>query len=129
MSSGTLLSLDLGLTTGFAIFDPYADMSLDGHGHILKDDLEQTLKRFLKDHLVRWSVAERPVIIRGSLGDQLQEVISITRRVLDHQVTLVDPAQWKQSPSAKITLPRGLSTQEIDDIRLGFWFQETHKGG
>lgn len=121
----TLLSLDLGVTNGWAV------LNLDGP---LEDCIVESgstdlalLERWLTTLLIlrrpRWSVAEKPVIIRGPLGDQMHEAISITERVLSHQVEMWTPSQWKPHPLAKTPLPRGLTPHERDAIRLGFVYR------
>jgi len=122
----TLLSLDLGVTTGFAVLDvnpPEDEYGVIEHGVITLSALEHELHRIMLNHMPRLSVAEKPLIVRGKLGDQLQSTISITERVLYHQVQMWTPSQWKSHPLAKNPLPRGLTPHERDAIRLGFVYR------
>jgi hypothetical protein len=118
-----LLVLDVGVTTGYShwrgedLFD-YGSVSLEG--------LEKYVKNAaLYPSPLSFSVAERPVIIRGKLGDQLQEAISIVDRVLMRQVEWISHSDWKSHPLAKSLCPRGTSQHEKDAIRIGRWWLKT----
>ena len=119
-----ILALDLGITTGYAVFDSDLEVNLPvEYGEIKDTDLEYRLKQLKLAYLVTHSVCERPVIIRGKLGSRLEELLSIVRVQLDHQVQFVDPAQWKPTPWGKATTPPKLSTHARDAIRLGLWYR------
>lgn len=119
-----LIALDLGITTGFAVLDQKGEFV--DWGTIDYDDYESDLKHLRDRYRVSWSVAERPVIVRGSLGDRLQEVVAITSRELMAQVVLVDPSSWKQTPWSKAKPPAPkLTTHERDAARLGLWYYNT----
>ena len=119
-----LLSLDLGITTGYAVLDE--DLVIEANtAHY--SVFEKVLKGLRDDYLISFSVAERPVIIRGQLGDQLQEIINITSHELMRQVVFVDPAQWKPTLWGKYPLPRGTSPHVKDAIRLGLWYHASLK--
>lgn len=121
-----ILSLDLGITTGYAVIEsPDSDLEpptiLEAeHFHI--SVFERILKDLRDSFMISHSVAEPPVIIRGPMGDQLQEIISITKRELMRQVVFVEPSRWKPSPWGKYPLPRGTSPHVKDAIRLGLWY-------
>lgn len=119
-----LLSLDVGITTGFAVLSlPSFDApDLIENGAVQKHGLREELKRLLRQYLISYSVAERPVIVRGPLGDNLQECMAIVNAELPRQVEWVDPAQWKSTPFAKTPCPRNLTPHERDAIRLGRWY-------
>ena len=118
-----LLSLDLGLTTGWAL--------LDEDGVVLNcGDVEQErYKEWLKGFIYEWepdaSVVEKPVIIRGPLGDQLAEIIQDTLLEALHPIHFVTPAEWKQHPIAKAKVPRKVSAHTKDAIRMGIWWLKT----
>lgn len=122
----TILSLDVGITTGFAVLDVDGlelDSTLLVHGTIEASGLEKWLNTLLLMHKPRWSVAEMPIIVRGKLGNQLQKIVITVKRTLDHQVEEITPSEWKPHPLAKTPLPRGLTTHERDAIRLGLVFR------
>lgn len=116
-----VLSLDVGVTTGYAVhfLHPFGLVTT---GTADVDVLEHTLRDILLLHTPSHSVAERPVIVRGPLGDKLERAMSIVRVALDHQVEFVDPSQWKQTRFSELGCPGGLTTHERDAIRLGAWY-------
>lgn len=115
-----LLSLDLGITTGYAVI--WANGELHESGNLNSGFMVTSLAEWITILQPSRSVAELPVIVRGKLGDELQTVVDATKKALTRQVDLVDPAEWKQTPWKKHPLPRGLSTHERDAIRLGLWY-------
>lgn len=121
----TLLSLDLGQTTGYAVFkegEPVETGNIPLRGY--RDILQGIVLDFLPTH----SIAERPVIFRGPLGDSLQEVINWTNVVLYHQVKYIHPSDWKQTPFKKHAVPRGLTPHERDALRMGYWYLSKLEG-
>lgn len=124
-----LLALDLGITTGFAVYEVPTGSLLE-YGVIDYPEFETRLKELRDRWIVSYSVAEVPVIMRGALGNQLAEVVAITSRELMRQVDLVDPASWKQTPYRKLNPPPGkLTPHERDAIRLGAWYHATRLQG
>jgi len=125
-----VLSLDLGLTTGWALLDrtaaaetPYDySKALVAHGTIDEVEYERELKFLLLKYTPRWSVAEKPVIFRGQLGDHLERIVQSTRVILDHQVVEITAPEWKNSPYRTYPCPRGISAHERDAIRFGAWY-------
>lgn len=116
-----ILALDIGITTGFAILYNEPGMTIvEEYGEIMEDWYQETLKSF-NARLISHSIAERPVIIRGQLGDRLAHLIAVTEEELPG-VKMVDPAQWKSSPAKDHPTPRGTSTHIKDAIRLGVWY-------
>jgi hypothetical protein len=116
-----LLSLDVGLTTGWAVHDTRS--TLLAYGEV--DFAEERLVRFeeLRDKwMPSWTVVEPPVIERGVLGDQLSEVIHEVKLTFNRQIVNVLPAQWKPHPLASTPCPRGTTTHMKDAIRLGVWY-------
>lgn len=121
------LSLDLGVTTGWAVlsFDPTYPKGgtvVHAYGEASENDLKNTLKHLLHNWRISYSVAEKPVVFRGPLGDQLQRVIDTTSHELMRQVEFVDPASWKATPYKKHPTPKKISPHIRDAIRLGFWY-------
>jgi hypothetical protein len=121
------LSLDLGITTGYAVYDLYGPVLVD-YGDIEEEEFSGTLQRLVRAHTPSYSVAERPVIFRGELGDRLQKIINGTTFCLYPELLLVDPARWKPTPYGKAEVPKGISQHARDAIRLGLWFENYLKG-
>jgi hypothetical protein len=119
-----LLALDLGVTTGYAVFTK--DAALIDHGTISDDFIVRELNRLLTTFLISRTVAEMPLLIgRGQLQKRLEKVIAAPRSIFRAALTEVDPASWKQTPYYKATVPRGLTQHERDAIRLGMWYMQT----
>lgn len=123
----TLLSLDLGITTGYAFLEcpwdspAHPGVITSGNLHILL--LQDELKKLLLKYKPRWSVCEDPIIIRGELGDNLEEAKRIVRNVFYKQIEFVNPASWKPHPLAKTPLPGQLTPHQRDAIRLGIVYR------
>lgn len=118
--SKRLLSLDIGITTGYAVHN--FEGELLEYGEITEHALKQEVARLRDQYKVSRSVAERPIIIRGRLGDRLAKLIFIVESELMRQVQMIDSAQWKPSPSKKHPTPQGTSTHVKDAIRIGHWY-------
>lgn len=114
------LALDLGVTTGYAVFSESGD--LVDYGEITFDQFEENLKWLRDQWFVSWSVAEVPVVFRGPLGKKLEMVTAITRRELMRQVDEVEASAWKQTSFKTYKVPRGVSQHVRDAIRLGAWY-------
>lgn len=120
----TLLTLDLGLTTGFAVLE--ADGTILTHGTFDWSTLVANCVELLCVYSPRWVVAETPVIIRGPLGDKLTYVVSETRKAIPDLVE-IDPAQWKNSwwsdaPTPRPKNKKGISQHQKDALRMGWWY-------
>jgi hypothetical protein len=116
-----VLSLDLGVTTGWAVHQ--LDGRLLGHGTIAYAAYGYALASLRDSYVVSYSVAEMPLLTyRGKLRVQLEEVVRQTRRELMRQVVEIQPADWKSTPSAKAKVPRGITQHERDAIRIGLWY-------
>lgn len=116
-----LLVLDIGLTTGYAIY-MIETGDLMEYGEITEHAYRQELKRLRDQHVVSRSIAERPLIVRGKLGDRLQKLIAITDQELMRQIEYCEAKDWKPSPSSKHPTPRGTSQHIKDAIRIGHWY-------
>jgi hypothetical protein len=121
------LSLDLGITTGYAIYNLYGPELVE-YGDIDEEVFPDTLQRMIRAHTFSYSVAERPVIFRGELGDRLQSIVSWTTGYLYPELLFVDPARWKPTPYSRAEVPKGISQHSKDAIRLGLWFENYLKG-
>lgn len=116
-----LLALDIGITTGWAVYHVETKDLLE-YGEISEHSFRQELKVLRDRHVVSYSVAERPVIIRGRLGDRLQKLIAIVDQELMRQVEYIEASRWKPTPAAKYQTPRGTSQHTKDAIRIGYWY-------
>lgn len=114
------ISLDLGLTTGYAVFD--IEDNLVEWGDFAEDDYGHQLQTLVHKHTPSYSVAERPVIFRGELGDRLTEITLATGAILGTQVKWVTASAWKPTPFSRVECPEGCSVHARDAIRLGSWF-------
>ncbi len=114
------LALDIGITTGYAVHNIESG-ALIAHGIISEKTFEEELKDLLLKFMPRSSTAEMPVIIRGDLGNRLQDIAAAMRRVLMRQVEEIGPSMWKTHPLSKYPLPKDLSVHTKDAIRIGLW--------
>lgn len=116
-----MLVLDIGITTGYAVFT-IETRDLMEYGEITEHAYRQELKRLRDQHTVSRSIAERPLIVRGPLGNRLQKLIAITDQELMRQIEYCEAKDWKPSPAAKKPTPRGTSQHIKDAIRIGYWY-------
>ena len=114
-----LLVLDVGITTGYAVF--FLDGRLHARGWI-KPLTYMGAQNLLLKTMPSIIVVEFPVIVRGKLGTELEKVCQAVREVFNRQIREVTPSEWKQTPYAKTPCPRGASTHERDAIRIGRYF-------
>lgn len=122
-----LLALDIGITTGYAVWVHIQDeWCLYTYGEISEEQYEDHLGDVVSFTRANLFVAERPVVIRGQLGDRLARLIVATE-VLLSDVRIINAADWKSSPSKKFHCPRGTSAHVKDAIRLGHWYLKTLK--
>lgn len=118
------MSLDLGITTGWAVFkygEKEYELALcgDADQYALGDRLVWITGAYGIDILV---VAEKPVVMRGELGDKLKNVVDVAEDHFDGAMEYVDPGTWKPTPVAKTPLPRGWNAHQKDATHLGMWF-------
>lgn len=116
-----ILSLDLGITTGYAVYHRPGPTLL-ACGDISEESFSTDLRELVREHTPAEVVAEAPVIVRGELGNRLQEIVTYAHVILHPHVLFVDAARWKPTPFAKAECPKGLSQHARDAIRLGLWF-------
>ena len=76
-----ILSLDLGITTGYAVYQTPGSYLLE-YGDILEENFIQDVRGLTLKYTPTHAVAESPVIFRGELGDRLQNIIVQTRNLL-----------------------------------------------
>lgn len=123
-----LLSLDLGITTGYAI--------LSGGGAVLAygelynqraDPLQVKLMRLQDRSAITHVVAEKPLLVgQGQLSKDLEAVI-LNYKLVFPDAAEITPAQWKQTPFRAEPCPRGTSPHVKDAIRLGLYYLSTLK--
>ena len=121
-----LLTLDLGVTTGWAwlrIYDPVNRyFTIENYGDIpvatLLDSL-QALTSYGKPDVV---LMEKPLLTYpGRLQNQLRIAVSAAETVFPtHEI--VTPSQWKPSPYSSYPLPSGSSQHSRDAVRMGVWW-------
>lgn len=118
-----ILALDLGRTSGWAYF---RKAKLRTHGTFVDPDEAYIEIRTLgqPDHVV----VEKPIVIKGPLGDEMAGLIARTEVEYGDKITYITAAQWKPHPlTRKITTQlRGYSTHEKDAICIGAWFLFVH---
>jgi len=114
-----LLTLDVGLTTGYALF--WENGVSEEHGEILLEDLLNRLVDIKLNWEITKCVVETPVIIRGQLGTQLQDAMGIVTKLFPnaHQIVAAD---WKQHPLSVAYVQSGTSQHEKDALRIGIWW-------
>lgn len=115
----TLLSVDLGVTTGLAV------LSLDGevlsHEAINVRQLQSRLLFLSETFVISHVVCERPIIMRGPLGEELAYGLSELEIVFeDPKPYYVEAHWWKSHPLAKQAEPKVGTAHERDAIRLGW---------
>lgn len=115
-----VLTLDLGVTTGWAFFRGGGLES----GTIT--DHYNDLPNLLSDKGPDVIVVEKPLIVgRGELATKLQRIIALFdfhaqgRR---WEIVEVSPGQWKPTPEGKAPTPKKLTQHERDAIRMGLWY-------
>lgn len=123
-----LLSLDLGITTGFAVLSPSG--GIFAYGDLLNEDIEplQFKLAAIKDVWKPTHVCvEKPLIVgRNQLARDLERVVRNCLFVWPHPVEIT-PAQWKQTPFRAEPCPRGASPHARDAIRLGLYYLSSLK--
>ena len=118
-----LLTLDLGLTTGYAVLNNNGKVIFKGKYDWR--DQERSLKLLLSAYTPTHVLAETPVIIRGPLGEKLDHVVSQVRLIVGSDLIEIDPARWKNSWWGGVRFPgRKMSRHVQDAIRMGWWFLE-----
>lgn len=123
----SLLSLDLGVTTGWAVFE--SDIWYPSiHGTCSVEDFASQMDEI---ELI-WGraekiVLEKPIIVRGNLGNILEGLLWIAHQVLrEHEnVVEVQPSEWKPHPIASSPVKKGITVHERDAIRIGRWYLAT----
>lgn len=124
----TILAVDLGKTTGYAVLvdklpeHKRRDLGLLASGVIPFETLEEDLKKVLLGFLPTIRVVEEPVVIRGPLGDTMEQAKAIARRIL-YPFAEWAPSRWKPHPLAKTPLPGVSTAHERDAIRLGLVYR------
>jgi len=116
--SETLLTLDLGVTTGWAVFQN-RELVNYSQTTMLNSDLPLLLAEYNPDIVI----LEKPVIFRGPLGDDLQKIIALAHYFANGRTVIeCEPSDWKPTPAAKSPVPKGTSQHEKDAIRMGLCF-------
>lgn len=114
-----VLAIDLGRTTGYAYlvknrvktFGTFTDVD---EGYV-------GLRTLGEPNFV---IVEKPILIRGPLGDEMAALIARTEAEYGNTIEYVTAAQWKPHPithQARKKL-KGYSEHEKDAICIGLWF-------
>jgi hypothetical protein len=128
-----VLSLDLGVTTGWAVHYRFGDggAALLGNGILSYSTYTTSLPTILRVWDIDHVALEMPLLVtRGQLRSQLDNVIAWTMSAIgDLPRTEFYASDWKPTAYAKKKVPRGTTTHERDAIRMGMWFTETRLQG
>lgn len=121
-----VLSLDLGITTGWCVRDVLGhDLIATGTVKYLDDDglFEKDLLSLVQRYLPSHVVIESPVITaRGELNGKLSALITVSKKVFRTNTEQVTPTQWKQRyASTKIPI-KGITRHEMDAYRILEWW-------
>jgi hypothetical protein len=120
-----LLTLDLGRTTGWASW--YDPDRVHKYGNAT--DLNELFLYIRNIGVPMHVVVEKPVVIRGPLGDEMAALIARTESEYGEIIVYVTAADWKPHPitsDLKVELKRmgmkNLSKHELDAICIGCWY-------
>jgi len=121
-----LLALDLGRTTGYALWA--APDKVAKVGSFKDPDEGYLMLRTLgtPENIV----VEKPIVIRGELGNEMAGLIARTESEFG-DITYVTAAQWKPHPLIKrIRNTTGnFNPHEKDALCIGAWFIHVHLQG
>jgi len=123
------LALDLGITTGFAVFstlggysDKPGEPELLGYWHLFEEEYQKGIEDLDRLHNFSFVVAEEPIIFRGKLGTRLLRIVTQTMAAFGDRLTMVDASRWKSTPFKTAPIPPCPSPHVRDAIRLGLWY-------
>lgn len=115
-----LLAVDLGVTTGWAIFDleDTENSALVTYG-VVHEGLAGHMARLKEKYDISEVYAEEPIIYRGALGTNLTRIRNDLLMVFPDAIC-VFANWWKPHPIArKLEIPKGTSIHAKDAIGLG----------
>jgi hypothetical protein len=120
-----VLALDLGYTTGWAYFK---NAKVREVGTFVIEDADEQYVEIRTLGRPVHVVIEKPVIIRGLLGDEMAGLIARTEAEYGNTIYSVSPSQWKPHPITRQTRPhlKGYSQHEKDAICIGAWYLFVH---
>lgn len=101
---------------------------LVAHGLVVHRTEEETraqIAEILYEYMPSVYIIEAPVVVRGDLGDRLQQVISATKRVVMGSGEWIQPSDWKQLQIPLPTALRGKTAHERDAYRMCQWWLRT----
>lgn len=120
MTSHSLLALDVGLTTGYALYRGDILVEAGAIGDSVLDDGLKALRA--KTHGNGVVVAERTVAPPNSeLGRRLRDIERLVAGTFPH-VKWIKAADWKPSPARRYQVPRGHGKHATDAIRIAVWW-------
>jgi hypothetical protein len=120
-----ILALDLGDTTGFAYF---RKGKVWQYGSFLTEDTDAQYLEFRTLGRPVHVVVEKPIVIKGPLGDRMAGLIARTEAEFGGSIYYVTAAQWKPHPVIKKLRRdlKGRSPHEKDAICIGAWYLIVH---
>ncbi len=122
MTSSSLLTLDVGLTTGYALYR--GDILVEA-GSIGDQNLDEALKVLrAKTHGNGTVIAERTVAPPNSgLGRRLNEIERLVVGAFPH-VQWISAHDWKPSPARRYQVPKTYGKHTKDAIRMAVWWRK-----
>jgi hypothetical protein len=120
-----ILALDLGYTSGWAYFKHHKVVR---HGTFLIEEADEQYIEIRTLGQPMHVVVEKPVIIRGPLGDDMAGLIARTEAEYGNTIYNISASQWKPHPLTKKTRPhlRGYTQHEKDAVCMGAWYLFVH---
>jgi hypothetical protein len=122
MAAQNLLTIDVGITTGYAWYrgDIRCESGAIGLS-VLDDGLKQLRAKIPNGVTV---VAERTASpqLTGDMATRLAAAERTVEGAFPH-VQWIFSAAWKSSPARTAQVPRGVSRHERDAIRIAVWYQ------
>lgn len=134
-----VLTLDLGITTGFCVRELNGDLLSLGivawpdseNGEDTGEKLEENFHALVQLYLPSFVVVEAPVLIaRGELQGNLATIIRAAKNVFRQHTEWVTPAQWKPRFGKIPVRPlpeqgHQLTPHERDAYRIAEWWLKT----
>lgn len=114
-----VLSIDPGITTGYALLDEEGNVLNVGEASQL--NLKESLSKFLGIEDLEVVVESIPIPTRSKMNERLLLILSIINGLFSEQ-TKISPGTWKPTPVAFHPCPPGVSKHCKDAIRLGVYY-------
>ena len=122
-----VLALDIGYTTGWAYFK---NSKVRTVGAFVIEDADEAYTHIRTLGQPVHVVVEKPVIIRGPLGDTMAGLIARTEAEYGDHIYYVSPSQWKPHPLVRDMKAKiknlGYTQHEKDAVCIGAWYLFVH---